>query len=81
VEYLVNKCPVRELRDVSATQVVIDNVLHNEHFSNRIPEGVVPAALTFIVENSAQGKRLYGESNGYYGDEAVFVGVELTSGY
>jgi len=81
VEYLVEKYPLREVHDLSAAQVVIDNVVMNAHLAERIPEGIVPLAVTFIVENRAAGRALYAEPDEFLGDGDIFVGVELVSGY
>ncbi|MCL2568013.1 MAG: hypothetical protein FWE12_01045 [Oscillospiraceae bacterium] len=81
VKYLTEKYPLRELHDAAATQVVIDNVVMNEHLAERIPEGIVPLAVTFIVENRAEGRKLYAEPDEFLGDGDIFVGVELVSGY
>ena len=59
VTYLTAKYPLRELQDEFAAQVVINNVVQNEHLAERIPEGVAPQAVTFIVENAAEGRKLY----------------------
>ena len=81
VNYLTAKYPLRELHEESAAQVVLDNVLLNEHLAKRIPEGISPRAITFIVENVGEGRKLYDESDELRGDSEIFVGVELVSGW
>ena len=81
VNYLMAKYSLKELHDESATQVVMKNVLLNEHLAERIPEGMNPQAVTFIVENIGEGKKLYDEPDELRGDSDIFVGVELASGW
>ena len=81
VTYLTGKYPLQELQDKFATQVVIENVVENEPFAQRIPEGMTPSALTWIVENRGAGRTLYEEPDDLRGTNGIFVGVELTTGY
>ncbi|MCL2368700.1 MAG: hypothetical protein FWC72_06860 [Oscillospiraceae bacterium] len=81
VTYLTDNYPLRELHDKSATQVIIDNVVLNAYSAEKIPNGMVPSAVTFFVENIAAGKKLYDEPDELRGGSAIFVGVELASGY
>ena len=80
VECLVAKYPLTELTDDRAAQVVIDNVLFNEHSSEKLPEGMRPSAVTFLVENRDEGSKLYQEQDEIWGGCDIFVGVELASG-
>jgi len=81
VAYLTDKYPLRTLHDERATQGVISNVVMNEHLAERIPEGATPQAVAFIIENIAEGRKLYDEPDKFLGDDEIFVGVELTTGF
>ena len=72
VKYLADKYPLRELHDEYAAQVVVDNVVLNEHLAERIPIGMKPQAATFIVEKIAEGKKLYDEPDEFLGDCDIF---------
>jgi hypothetical protein len=81
VKYLSNKYPLRELQDERSTQVVIENVMFNEHFSEKIPKGMNPLAVTFIIENRDEGRLLYENQDETWGGCDIFVGIELVSGH
>ena len=81
VAYLNGKYPLRELCDDEAKQVVIDNVLLNEPFASRLPEGSAPSAVAFLVENEGAGKALYEAQDDIFKGIEIFVGVELLSGF
>ena len=81
VAYFTKKYPLQKLQNKLATQVVLDNVLLNEDLAERIPAKTAPSAVTFIVENRAEGKKLYDEPHTLRGDIGIFIGVELASGY
>jgi len=81
MKYLADKYPLRELQDKSATQVVIDNVVLNEYLAEKIPEEMAPQTVAFLIENIAEGRKLYDEPDALLGDGYIFVGIELVSGY
>jgi hypothetical protein len=47
VAYLKNKYFLEELHDDNAKQVVINNVLYNKPYADRLPVGVEPLVVTF----------------------------------
>ena len=55
VGYLKNKYLLEELYDDNAKQVVINNVLYNKPYANKLPMGAELSAVTFIVENKDNG--------------------------
>lgn len=81
VDYLTNKYPLRELHDVKATQVVINNVVNNKQFADKLPIGTTPSAVTFIVQNTGTGKVLYENQDEIFKGNSIFVGIDLNSGY
>jgi len=81
VEYLKNKYLLEELHDDNAKQVVIDNVLYNKSYADKLPNGREPSAVTFVVQNEDKGKLLYENQDEVFKGNNVFVGVELESGF
>ncbi|MDD4347175.1 MAG: hypothetical protein PHZ11_09930 [Desulfitobacteriaceae bacterium] len=81
VDYLTNKYPLRELHDDKATQVVLDNVVYNKPFADKLPIGADPSAVTFIVKNTGTGKVLYKNQDKIFKGNSIFVGIDLNSGY
>lgn len=81
VEYLKNKYSLEELHDDNAKQVVINNVLYNKPYADKLPVGAEPSAVTFIVVNEDNGKLLYENQDEIYKGNNIFVGVELETGF
>lgn len=81
VEYLKNKYLLKELHDGNAKRLVIDNVLCNEPYAEKLPIGAEPTAVTFIVENQDNGKFLYQNQDEVFRGNNIFVGVELETGF
>lgn len=81
VEYLKNKYLLEELHDGDAKQVVIDNILNNKQYADKLPRGAEPSAVMFVVKNKDNGKLLYDNQDDVFKGINVFVGVELKSGF
>ncbi|GAA0077635.1 hypothetical protein UT300005_20130 [Clostridium sp. CTA-5] len=81
VEYLKNKYHLEELHDDNAKQVVINNVLYNKLYADKLPMGAKPSAVTFVVENKDNGKFLYENQDEIFKGNNVFVGVDIESGF
>jgi hypothetical protein len=81
VEYLASKYPLMELHDNKALRVVTDNVIKNSHIAEKLPEGTMPSPVTFIIENTGAGKNLYDNQDSIFMGKAIFVGIDLMSGY
>jgi len=81
VEYLKNKYLLEELHDDNAKQVVINNVLYNKPYADKLPMGAEMSAATFIVENQVNGKFLYENQDEVFKGINIFVGVEIKSGF
>ena len=81
VEYLKNKYLLEELHDDNANQVVINNVLYNKPYADKLPMGAEMSAVTFIVENKDNGKFLYENQDEVFKGINIFVGVEIKSGF
>lgn len=81
VEYLTKKYPLKELHDDKAIRVVVDNVLNNKQFFDKLPAGAAPSAVTFTIENSGEGKFLYEKQDEIFRGNKIFVGIDIHSGY
>mgnify|MGYP001263514154 CR=1 FL=1 len=81
VEYLKNKYILEELHDDKTKKVVINNVLYNKPYADKLPMGAKLSAVTFIVENKDNGKFLYENQDEVFKGNNIFVGVELESGF
>lgn len=81
VEYLKNKYILEELNDDNAKQVVIDNVLYNKPYADKLRKGAEPSAVTFLIKNAGNGKFLYENQDEVFKGDNIFVGVELESGF
>ncbi|EKQ52787.1 MULTISPECIES: hypothetical protein [unclassified Clostridium] len=81
VEYLKNKYFLEELHDDNVKQVVINNILYNKPYADRLSVDVEPSAVTFIVKNKDNGKFLYENQDEIFKGNNIFVGVELESGF
>lgn len=81
VEYLKNKYLLEELNDDNIKQVVIDNLLYNKPLADKLPKGVEPSVVTFVIENKDNGKFLYENQDEIFKGNKVIVGVELESGF
>ena len=78
--FLMAKYPLAELKDEAALSVVTENVLNNEHFSQKLKEGEHPSPLAFFVENTGDGAALYEKQDEIFAGSKVFVGIDLSSG-
>lgn len=81
VEYLKSKYSLEELHDDNAKQVVINNVLYNKIYRDKLPTGTEPSSVTFIVKNQDNGESLYENQDEIFKVNKIFVGVELESGF
>jgi hypothetical protein len=81
VKYLVSKYPLKELLDEHATKMIIDTVMSNDHITEKIPKGITPTAVAFLIENRDEGRMLYEKQEEIWNSCDIFVGIELASGY
>jgi len=81
VEYLKNKYILGEMHDDKAKQVVINNVLYNKPYAEKLPLGAQLSAVTFIIENKNNGKFLYENQDEIFKGINIFVGVEMETGF
>jgi hypothetical protein len=79
--YLTGKYPVRELPGESLGEVISDNVLLNECFARKIPDGKIPEAAGFLIENTGTGKTLYENQDDFFRGSPIIAGVEVHSAY
>lgn len=81
VEYLKDKYILEELHDDNARLTVIENVLYNNPYAEKLPMGAKPHAVTFAVKSEGNGKFLYEGQDEIFRGINIFVGVELESGF
>lgn len=79
--YLAGRYPLRPVEEETAKQAVIDNVIHNQPFAGKLPEGAAPSPVVFVVKNSAAGTSLYENQDEIFKGCAITVGIDLASGY
>ena len=80
VEYLCSKYSLTELHEEKADNVVVENVLNNEPYAEKLPQGQKPSPRAFIVDNTGQGEELYKNQDEIFNGCDIFVGVDLSSG-
>ncbi|MDD2969570.1 MAG: hypothetical protein PHT89_04355 [Lachnospiraceae bacterium] len=81
LDYLAMKYPLKELLDDRAMQVVIDNVIHNKVYAEKLPSGIIPFVRAFIIENTGIAKELYDNQDEIFKKVSIFVGIDLMSGF
>lgn len=81
IEYLNQKYPLTEQTEEKLKQVVVDNVLLNECYLNKIPNSKMPVGKVFYVENLGSGKHLYEMQDVVFKGNKIIVGVELGSAF
>jgi hypothetical protein len=78
--YLRKNYPTRELSDEKTSRMVALNVLENEVFAVKLPEGAEPLPVCFIIEDIGEGKRLYENRDEVFKDGEILIGIDLSSG-
>ena len=79
--YVKNRYPLTELTDEEALQVVAQNVLQNDFFSEKLPKGKMPRPVVFVVENRGNGKHLYDSQDDVFAGTDIIVGIDFESGF
>lgn len=77
IKYLKQKYPVTEQTEEKLKQVVAGNVIQNECYLNKLPNGKTPVAKVFYVENTGSGKLLYEKQDDEFKGCKIIVGVEI----
>ncbi|SHJ96754.1 hypothetical protein SAMN02745163_02949 [Clostridium cavendishii DSM 21758] len=81
LEYLRSKYILEELNDDNANQIVMYNLLYNKPLAEKLPIGVEPSVVIFVIQNKDNGRFLYGNQDEIFRGNKVIVGVELESGF
>jgi len=81
IAYLKGKYPLTELSGERGKQAVVDAVLSNTYYSEKLPAGKKPAAVLFLIRNTGAGKRLYGKQAAPFKGQAILTGIELETGF
>ena len=81
ITYITNKYPAKEVTDEKLLQVVLDNVLANECFAEKLPVNKHPVAVCYSIDKVGVGKLLYQKQDEIFRDMTIFVGIELETGF
>lgn len=81
IGYLKNKYSLIEVKDEKWESVVVNNVLYNQCFAEKLPTGKQPTAVVFSVDNIGEGKHLYENQDEVFRGLIIHVGVELETGF
>lgn len=81
IKYLTSKYPVKEVTDEKLKEVVMGNVLSNACFAVKLPKDKSPLAVCYLIDNTGKGNFLYKNRDEILYNMAIFVGVELETGY
>jgi hypothetical protein len=79
--YLKREYILKEIKDETAKQVVIKNIIYNEPYADKLPVGEKPLVAVFIVENKDKGSVLYENQDEVFKGIEIFVGIDLVSGF
>lgn len=81
IEYLKNNYPLIEFDDNKASQAVIENVLGNKSYKEKLPIGKAPRAITFTIEHKGYGNIFYKKQDSIFNGMDISVGIELETGF
>lgn len=79
--YLKNKYILDELTEEQHLHVVSQNVLNNDFYKQKLPDGKLPNPKIFILKNEGKGNEIYKEQEDIWERCPVFIGIDLSSGY
>ena len=81
IEYMKSKYFVTEIMDQTYKRAVLENVLNNRCHYEKLPAGIKPKAVVFLVQNEDAGKQLYAKQDELYKGQSIFAGFELETGF
>jgi len=81
IKYIKHKYPLIELADKKWSQIVVDNLLQNECYAEKLPVGKMPVAIVYSVKNSGTGKILYEKQDDIFNGINIVFGVELETAF
>jgi len=87
LDYLTQKYVLTEIDEKEAAEAVCLNVTLNKPFAEKLPDGTVPFAKAFFLENIGNGQIFYNNENkdpkALWGRDVtrIFVGIDLVSGF
>jgi hypothetical protein len=81
VDYITKNYPAVKRAGDNAMATVMEGVLLNERFSEKLPAGKNPSPAAFAIENTGRGKYLYEQQDEIFKDTEIFVVVDMESGY
>jgi len=82
LRYIAERYPLRRLHDEQAELVVTENVLRNDCWREKLPQGRQPLPIAFVIENVGAGKKFFAQPDpAVFDGNEIFVGIDLESGY
>ena len=79
--FLESRYPLRPLDDARANQLVVSSILENNCFARDLPPDALPEPVCCTIERNGAGMKLYESQDEVFSGIAIFVGIDLTSGY
>lgn len=81
IDYLFSRYPLTEVDDETLKEVVTNNIMCNEVYKEKLPEGQFPSPRVFYLDNIGHGKHIYKQQDPMYKDTKIFIGVDTVSGH
>ncbi len=87
LSYIKKQYVLTELYDENALNTVVDNVVMNETYKEKLPFNTLPVPKVFYLENSGNGVKFYRpenkDSNEIWGGNItrIFIGVDVITGF
>jgi hypothetical protein len=79
--YIKQKYSITEVPDDTIKQVVVDTVILNKCYANKLPSGKTPAAKGFSIENTGAGNYLYEKQDDIFKGNKIVVGIDLETAF
>ena len=81
IDYLFSRYPLTEVEDMDLKEIVSHNILHHEHFKEKLPqETTLPIPRIFYLDNIGHGKHIYKQQDTIFKDLKIWIGVDMISG-
>lgn len=79
--YLEERYPIKEVTDERAKQVVTDNILLNEFFSQKAPKDKALEPVVYLLEDTGAGEALHKTQDEVFSGCLIIIGLEKHTGY
>lgn len=87
LDYLQQNYVLTEIQEKNVTEMIIDNIIMNIYYAEKLLAGTQPLPRAFYLENKGSGEKFYQpenkDENDVWGDEItrIFVGIDIASGF